>query len=93
MNPDRGSVNWLAVRAQYSEIEGTAPHTALYDGKCFAGRWRLSFRKKRERDDDDGAQNTNHSVHMLAIIRAEGEKAARRAVLQMRLMEAARFAC
>jgi hypothetical protein len=52
----------------------------------------LSPRKQRH-GDKNRAQNTNHSVHMLAIIRAEGEKAARRAVLQMRLMEAARFAC
>jgi hypothetical protein len=72
MNLDRGCVNGFAVRIPDCKFEGTGTSTALYDGNFFVGRWSLSPRKQRG-CDENGAQNTMHSVHMLTIIRARGD--------------------
>ena len=72
MHRDRGSINGFAIYAQYCKFERTASHAAVDDGDFFIGCWRLSPKKQRG-CDDDGAQNTKHSVHIHTIIRAESE--------------------
>ena len=66
MNVDRSGVNGLAVSAPYCEFDGAGTGTALNDRNCFVGRLPRSKRRNRE---ENGAQNTKKSVHILAIIR------------------------
>src|ERR1700691_2256027 len=65
---DRRRVNRFSVSASNRKFEGTGTCTALNDGNLFTGSLRLSFRKQKD-CDKHGAQNTKHSVHILAIIR------------------------
>jgi hypothetical protein len=66
MNLHRGCVNGFAVSAPNRKFEGTGTCTALYDGNFFVGRLRLRQRKHRE-CDENGAQNTMHSVHIAQL--------------------------
>ena len=70
---DGDCVDRLAVHAPNRKFEGTGTRTALYDGNVFVGR--LSLRKQRD-GDNDGAQNTKHSVHILIIITSDGSRPA-----------------
>src|ERR1017187_1635151 len=84
MNLDRGCVDGLAVSAPNCEFEGTGTSAAFYDGNFVIGRWRLSTRKWRRYEDENEAQNTKHSVHILIIIRAESESRTTEHCCQMR---------
>ena len=72
MNLDRGSINGFSVPAHNCKLEGTGTCTTLYDGNFFVGRLRLCFSKQRG-CDENGAQNTVHSVHIRTITRAKAD--------------------